>query len=70
MTVYNECHAVFGDKWFASHRNGMSGFNNPNTQDIQVRPLVEMEAPVVLLSASCRTSSPLGNGRTTTLEAT
>ncbi|KAL4994368.1 hypothetical protein BDV10DRAFT_177044 [Aspergillus recurvatus] len=30
-----DCQNYYGEqKWFAGHRNGESGFNNPNTQDI------------------------------------
>lgn len=31
-----DCQNYYGyDKWFAGHRNGASGLNNPYTQDIQ-----------------------------------
>jgi hypothetical protein len=33
--VYGECRAYYGDKWWAGHRNGVSGIANPNTQDIK-----------------------------------
>ena len=36
VIVYNECKKMFGDKWFAGHRNGASGLINPNTKDIQM----------------------------------
>lgn len=30
-----DCQEYYGEqKWFAGHRNGESGLNNPNTQDI------------------------------------
>jgi hypothetical protein len=35
VTVYDECRAMYGDRWWAGHRNGSSGLNNPNTQDIR-----------------------------------
>jgi hypothetical protein len=35
IQVYHECRAMFpGRKFFASHRNGETGFNNPYTGDI------------------------------------
>lgn len=35
VTARAECQAHFGyDTWFAGHRNGESGLNNPNTEDI------------------------------------
>jgi len=34
VQVYNECRSFFGTRWWAGHRNGSSGLNNPNTQDI------------------------------------
>ncbi|KAJ9667782.1 hypothetical protein H2201_001968 [Coniosporium apollinis] len=35
VTARRECQDYYGyDKWFAGHRNGASGLNNPNTQDI------------------------------------
>ncbi|WP_425507051.1 carbohydrate-binding domain-containing protein [Teredinibacter haidensis] len=34
VQVYNECRSYFGDNWFAGHRNGSSGLDNPNTSDI------------------------------------
>lgn len=36
VRVYNECRTFFGDGWFAGHRNGVAGLNNPNTADIRV----------------------------------
>jgi hypothetical protein len=35
VQVYSECRSHFGDSWWAGHRNGASGINNPNTQDIR-----------------------------------
>lgn len=35
VTARRECQNYYGyDRWFAGHRNGASGLNNPNTQDI------------------------------------
>jgi len=34
-TVFKECRAMFGDRWWGGHRNGSSGLQNPNTADIQ-----------------------------------
>jgi len=35
VQVYNECKQFFGvARWFAGHRNGQSGLDNPNTPDI------------------------------------
>jgi hypothetical protein len=32
----NECQSYYGqNKWIAGHRNGETGLNNPNTQDIR-----------------------------------
>jgi hypothetical protein len=33
--VYAECRAYYGDRWWAGHRNGAAGLQNPNTADIQ-----------------------------------
>lgn len=35
VTARAECQQYFGyDTWFAGHRNGESGLQNPNTEDI------------------------------------
>jgi hypothetical protein len=34
VQVYNECRAMFGNQWWAGHRNGYNNLNT-NTQDIQ-----------------------------------
>lgn len=35
VAVYDACRDYFGDRWWAGHRNGASGLQNPNTADIQ-----------------------------------
>jgi hypothetical protein len=35
VQVYSECRSHFGDLWWAGHRNGAAGLDNPNTTDIQ-----------------------------------
>ena len=34
VQVYNECRSIFGEQWWAGHRNGYNNLNT-NTQDIQ-----------------------------------
>jgi streptogramin lyase len=34
VEVFDECRAYFGELWWAGHRNGQSGLDNPNTQDV------------------------------------
>jgi hypothetical protein len=33
VQVYKKCRAFWGDKWFAGHRSGQTGLDNPNTRD-------------------------------------
>ena len=35
VAVYSACRSYYGSSWWAGHRNGSSGLQNPNTQDIQ-----------------------------------
>lgn len=36
IAARQECEAFYGqDKWFAGHRNGAAGLENPDTDDIQ-----------------------------------
>jgi hypothetical protein len=35
VQVYVECRKHFGNNWWAGHRNGSAGLQNPNTADIQ-----------------------------------
>ena len=35
VAVYQACRSMYGQDWWAGHRNGAAGLANPNTQDIQ-----------------------------------